>query len=139
MSETITPAPSKGLIPHNAKVRAAENMLKQLPQTFIPVQHFFGHGLYTRIGLMPKGTLVTGKEHLHGQHNILVMGSIRLFTPEGPVELHAPEVIVSPPGTKRAALMLTDVIWATILATDLTTPEEVERAFIHPIDQDEGG
>jgi hypothetical protein len=123
-------------MPHNVKVRAAEMFLKQLPQTFIPVQNFFGHGIYTRIGLIPKDTLVTGKEHLKGQHNILVMGSIEMETENGPVVLHAPEVVVSPPGTKRAARTLTDVIWATILANpeNITDPDEIERQFIHPID-----
>jgi hypothetical protein len=118
------------------KVRQIEQAIKKLPQTFIPVQHFFGHGIYTRIGFIPAGTLLTGKQHLKGQHNILVSGILRLAGPDGPVTLHAPEVIVSPPGTKRAGVALTDVVFATILATDDTTPEDVERHCIHPDDVD---
>lgn len=123
------------LLPHEAKLRLAQAQMQQLPQTYIPVRHFTGHGMYTRVMFAPAGTAIIGKKHLQGQHNFLMLGSIKLIGEDGDVVLHAPEVIVSPPGTKRAAITLTDVVWATTLATDLEDPEAIERALIDPEDQ----
>jgi hypothetical protein len=117
------------LLPHEAKVLIAEERMKQMPQVFIPTQTFVGHGMVTRVMLAPAGTAIIGKRHKLGQHNFLMVGTIELATENGPVRFHAPEVIISPPGTKRAAVAITDVVWATTLATDLS-PEEVEQQLI---------
>lgn len=125
------------LMPYEAKLREAQRLMKTLPQTFIPVQHFFGGGMYTRVMFAPAGTAIIGKKHLQEQHNFLMLGSIRLVGEDGGKTIHAPEVIVSPAGTKRAAIALTDVIWATTLKTDATNPDDVERECIDPLDVDE--
>ncbi len=131
------PVPA-GLIPHDAKLKLAQERMKQLPQTFIPVQHFIGHGMCTRVMFAPAGTAIIGKRHLQGQHNFLMVGSIKIIGEDGDTILHAPEVIVSPPGTKRAAVTLTDVVWATTLVTNLTDPAQIERELIAEEDRDNG-
>lgn len=45
-------------------------------------------------------------------------------------DVSAPFTVVSPPGTKRIALALTDCVWTTILGTDLTDVAEIERTFV---------
>jgi quercetin dioxygenase-like cupin family protein len=107
----------------------AQKVMETMPQVFIPVQTFEGHGMVTRVMCAPAGTAMIGKRHTLGQHNFLMKGIIELATENGPVRLYAPEVIVSPPGTKRAAIAITDVVWATNIATDLTA-DEAERQLV---------
>lgn len=123
-----------GLTPYAMKVRRLQEFLKSLPQTAIPVRHYIGHGIYTRVIAIPAGTVVIGKEHLAGQHNFLLEGRIEMIGEHERVVLTAPDVIVAGPGTKRVARTITDVMWATSLATDLTDIDEIERQFIHPRD-----
>lgn len=119
---------------HEEKIVQAQALMKELPQVFIPAQVFEGHGMVTRVIFIPAGTVLVGKKHLQGQHNFLMQGRIELATEHGP-EIHdAPEVIVSPPGTKRAAVAITDVVWATTLATDLA-PDDIEQQLIAPEDR----
>lgn len=138
MTDSLKHRPMEvALMPHAAKLRVAQAQMKQMPQVFIPVRHFIGHGMCTRVMFAPAGTAIIGKRHLQGQHNFLMVGSIRLIGDEGDTVLHAPEVIVSPPGTKRAAVAITDVVWATTIVTELTDPEDIERTVIDPEDLDD--
>lgn len=116
-------------------VKAFERELAKLPQAAAPVQHFIGHGMVTRVIFIPAGVALTGKKHLRGQHNFLMLGTIAVTTEDGVKVLTAPEVIVSPPGTKRAAVALTDVIWATTLICDKTEIADVEADVIDPTDE----
>lgn len=136
MNEIIHHQPTAGIVPYEEKLRMAQEHTKHWPQVFMPVKHYFGGGMYTRVLFVPAGTVIIGKQHLQAQHNFLLHGSIKLIGEHGDTVLHAPEVVVSPAGTKRAAITLTDVIWATTLKTDETTPEAVEASCIDPRDRD---
>lgn len=116
-------------------VKAFEHALAKLPQASAPVRHFIGHGMVTRVIFIPAGVALTGKKHLQGQHNFLMLGTIAVTTEDGVREITAPEVIVSPPGTKRAAVALTDVIWATTLICDKTDIADIEAQVIDPTDE----
>lgn len=107
------------------QLRRLESAVLAAPQQELPVRHFIGHGMATRVILIPAGTVIVGHRHKQGQHNFLMQGRLRVTTDEGVRELCAPEVIVSPPGAKRVAVTLTDVIWATTLTTDLTDPDAI--------------
>lgn len=125
-------------LPHHPSpesVKAFEAELAKLPQARIPAQTFFGHGMVTRVILIPAGTALTGKKHRKGQHNLLVSGTIAVSTESGVVELTGPEVIVSPPGTKRVAVALTDVIWSTTVVCDATDLETAEADIVDRSDE----
>lgn len=116
------------------EVKAFEARLAQRPQACIPAQTFTGHGMVTRVIFIPAGTGLTGKKHLKGQHNLLVSGTIAVSTDAGVREITGPEVIVSPPGTKRVAVAITDVIWSTTLICDKTEIADIEAEIIDPSD-----
>jgi hypothetical protein len=116
-------------------VKAFEAELAKLPQASIPVKTFAGHGMVTRVILIPAGTALTGKKHRKGQHNLLVSGTIAVSTEEGVRELTGPEVIVSPPGTKRVAIALTDVIWSTTVICDETEIDAIEADIVDAADE----
>lgn len=124
-------------MPHHPSpeaVKAFEAAIAQCPQACIPAQTFFGHGMVTRVVLIPAGTVLAGKKHRKGQHNVLVSGTIAVSTEEGVVEMTGPEVIVSPPGTKRFAMALTDVIWSTTVVCDAQDLETAEADIVDPSD-----
>lgn len=105
-------------------------MLK-MPQVDLELSHYFADGVYARQGIIPKGCLITGRIHKKAQINIISKGRIAVLTENGePIQiLEAPCIFRSPPGTKRVGLALEETVFTTILATDLTIPEEVEQTL----------
>lgn len=112
------------------KLLALESSCKEQPQVSIPLQNYFAGGVYARTGVIPKGTLLVGKIHKEAQINIVLSGTIQVATEEGVKTLTAPHIFVSPAGTKRAGLALTDVMWATLHGTDSEDLDEIESEFI---------
>lgn len=112
------------------KIFAAEDIMRQMPQIKIPVQHYFSQGVYAREITIPAGVTLTGDIHKFTQLNILSKGRMQVYTEEGIREVEAPFTVVSPPGTKRIAHTLTECVWTTIHGTDLTDVDEIEKVFI---------
>lgn len=104
--------------------------MRQLPQTPCPVIHRFANGVYAREITIPADTLVIGKVHRHECLNFLMKGEITVATEEGIRRLTAPYTFVSPPGTQKAAITHSEVIWVNTIATELTDPEEIEKLFV---------
>jgi quercetin dioxygenase-like cupin family protein len=99
------------------KVLRLEAALRSLPNQIDPeagVTHHFAPGVYVRELFIPAGACIVGKIHRHEHLSILMKGSIVVLTETGPVEMHAPSIVKAPPGTKRAAYALTDVIWVNV-------------------------
>lgn len=101
-----------------------------MPQVELPVREFFSPGVYARELSIPAGICLTGAVHKYQQLNILSKGTMKVLTEDGIVEVSAPFTIVSPPGTKRIAYTLTDCVWTTILGTDETDSEKIEKDFV---------
>ncbi len=101
-----------------------------MPQVELPVRHIFSPGVYARELTIYAGCILTGAVHKYEQLNILSSGTMRVLTEEGIKEVSAPFTIVSPPGTKRIALALTDCVWTTILATTETDVHKIEQEFV---------
>lgn len=95
-------------------------------------QHHFAPGVYVREQFIPAGMVLTGKIHRHETMNILVSGTIRVTTDRGVTELTGPKIYNSPPGMKKAAFTLTDVIWLNVHPTEETDLERIEDIFIAP-------
>jgi hypothetical protein len=111
-------------------VFAAEKEMLELPQVQLPVVHRFAPGVYARELTIFAGHILTGAVHKTEQLNILSLGRMRLLVDGGFLDVEAPYTVVSPPGTKRIALALTDCVWTTILGTELTDVSEIERTFV---------
>ena len=108
---------------------------RELPEVECPLQHVFAPGVYVRTMFIPAGTVIVGKIHKHAHPNILSQGTVRVLTEgEGDRELTGPLSMVSPPGTKRALLALTDVVWSTVHLnpTNTTDLAEIEADVIAP-------
>lgn len=102
-----------------------------MPQVELPVKHYFSPGVYARELTIPAGVCLTGAVHRYEQLNILSQGTMKVLLEDGTIqEVSAPFTVVSPPGTKRIAVALTDCVWTTILGTDETDVEIIEKHFV---------
>lgn len=113
-----------------------EEWVHTLTPVEFPTRHFFSPGVYAREITIPAGTALTGKIHKYAQLNILSKGEMSVLTHEGPRRVKAPFTIVSPPGTKRAAIAHTECVWTTIHGTDETDLEKIEKHFIAQTEQE---
>lgn len=92
---------------------------------------YFSEGLYARELHIPAGVALTGKIHKYRNFNILSKGEMLILLEDGTQKrVAAPFSIVSPEGTRRAAVALTDCIWTTIHGTEETDVKKIEDHFI---------
>lgn len=115
------------------QIRALQAELLTLPQVEPPTEHVFHGGMYCRQVVQPAGCLVVGKVHKREHFFMLVQGVLAVTEGDGVAEeIHAPFLHCSAPGTKRALLALTDVLYMTIHRTDATSVEEAEDELVEP-------
>lgn len=112
------------------KVFAMEEFMRQKPQVDLKVVNHFSKDVYARELHIPAGVVLTGEIHKYQNLNILSQGEILVLTENGVEKVSAPFTIVSPAGTKRIALALTDCIWTTIHGTDETDVDKIKAHFI---------
>jgi hypothetical protein len=142
-AQVQTQSPDRALdqAARRAQLLAFEAALAQHPEAVhgdsetFPLTHYFAPGMYLRSIRIPAGSLVVGKIHKEEHLVILLEGALRLYTEAGGlVEVHAPLVLRSPPGAKRAALALADTVWVTCHANPSNTQDlaQLEAAIITP-------
>jgi len=125
----VEPAPR----PNYAQVRALEAELLKHPQADCPITHHWADGLYGREMFAAAGTVLVGKVHRFSTINVLLCGRIQVTDADGAVrEMTAPAVYVTPPGSKKVALVLEDIRWLNVLPTKLTDLDAIEAKFIVP-------
>lgn len=109
-----------------------ETILKEFPQTEIPILHEFMGGIYTRSIFVPEGTLIIGKRHRYESCNLLLVGEMSIYMGEDmPVKrIKGPLFFKSEPGTKKMAYCHSDVIFINLHPTDKTDVDEIENEFI---------
>ena len=94
------------------------------------VEHYSAEGLYARKLTLPAGSTCVGEMHLKSQINVLMKGTIAVTTEFGVEVISAPQIVVSPAGTKRAGHALTEVEWLTINHTNETDLAEIRKDLI---------
>lgn len=110
-------------------------MLKS-PAAELPVRHKFTPGLYIREIYMPAGSLLTSKIHKTQHPYVISQGRVSVLTEDqGWVELSAPHMGITLPGTRRLLYIHEDTIWTTFHPTDLTDVNEIEEQIIEKHDE----
>jgi hypothetical protein len=126
--QDITPRDATAL-----SVKALELALRELPQVEPVTEHYFADGMYCRMVARDAGVLVVGKVHKREHFYMVVKGSVAVVQDGAERKVyHAPAVIVSKVGTKRATLALTDAVCLTVHRTDKTDLDEIEAELIEP-------
>lgn len=113
-----------------------EAIRRELPPVEMPTVDHFSHGVYGRELRIPAGTVLTGKIHKFENLNVLLEGEMIVLTDQGPQHVRAGHLVVSPPGTKRAAYALTDCRWLTVHGTHETDVDLIEAEFIAQTEQE---
>jgi hypothetical protein len=123
---------------NGSKILMLEEAMRTHPEKVLedgrPIEletiHHFAPGIYARELRIPAGVLLTGKIHKTEHLNMLVKGRIEIANAEGSREMIAPQIFVSPPGTKRAGYAHEDSVWVTIHATEETDLEQLEKDIV---------
>ncbi len=134
--EEDIPAEAMTALGISRKVDQLEAKMKAMPPADCPTNHVFTKGLYTRTIFMPAGTLIVSKIH-KTQHTFFVLQGTALVWTEkaGVVEIAAPFVGVTEPGTRRVLYIKEDSVWATAHANpDDENLEQIEARIIEPHD-----
>lgn len=112
-------------------------MIQQVGQQVeLAVTHRFINGIYSREILIPAGVLVAGRIH-KGEHlSVISLGVAEVvidnvMTGDTETVVYAsPITFVSPAGTKRMVLAISDVVWTTFHKHEgAPDPEGIEDVF----------
>jgi hypothetical protein len=114
------------------------DVLVDAPQNPCSVTHRFGPGLYIREVRMPAGTFAIGHEQKFEHMNVFIKGAVRMLNADGSTtDMVAPMTFVGKPG-RKCGLILEDVVWQNIYATDETDVDKLEEMFLNkPADWDD--
>lgn len=111
-------------------IEQAERELMHLPQADCPVAHYFGPSIYIREVRLPAGILAIGHRQKHEHMNIMVKGRVLMVGDNGePIERCAPLIYVGKPG-RKIGVVLEDVVWQNIYATDERDVEKLEAMLL---------
>ena len=98
----------------------------------LPVIHRFAPGIYIREVFIPAGTYIIGHTHRQPHLNVMLAGKLRLVNPGGASsDLTAPACFIAPAGQKTA-IILEDVVWQNVYATEETDIGLLEELFLAP-------
>lgn len=123
-------------LPPRERLKLAGELIAKLPQSEIPLRHYFAEGVYGREGDLPAGTIFAGRVHHKAQINIISRGAVVVLTENGVIEMRAPFTMVSPPGAQRAAYVLEDATWTTLIACDEVDPDVIFNKYTSPSFED---
>lgn len=118
------------------KVAELQTISAKLPQISLPVTHHFANGMFARECFIPAGTLFVGKRHKQEHFFMMLKGFAFVTSDSGVIQMRAPYVMVSKPGTKRAGYAVEDTVFVAVHRTDLTDIEAIreEVTETHPDD-----
>ena len=97
---------------------------KGFPQIEVETKDTLSNGIYTREMFIKKNSLIIGAIHKYESIAILSIGTLKYFSINGLRIIKGHKLIISPAGTQRAGVALTDCVFSTIHRTDKKTIEE---------------
>ena len=118
----------------HAPIYRLEAQLLALPQVEMPVEHHHCAGLYARTMHIPAGTVLTGAVHRHECFFVVRQGLLYVTTDNGVRKLKAGDMFVTPAGTKRAGVAMSECVVTTFHAnpTGETDPQALWDLFVVP-------
>lgn len=119
----------------HSKIDALEIALLTRPDLFIdpPMVHRFTTNIYARQITMVAGSVWTSKQHRIQHSFVLLSGRVSVYAPGKPtIELSAPYIGITEPGTRRALFIHEDAVWVTFHPNpdNLVTLDDLEEFLI---------
>ncbi len=109
-----------------------QDIIKDMPQVTGQTRHYFSDGMYARELFIPAGTVVVGALHKSQHLYMVVKGKCKVSSQYETVEIEAPYIGETIPGTKRVIYAETDCVWIGFFPTQLTDIDKIEAALIEP-------
>ena len=110
-------------------VEALEDYMLSLPQEMkaeVPVNHYFGPGVYIREITLPAGAMAVGHEQRFDHLNILLTGAVAMYDVSGVKVFRAPMIFTGKPG-RKLGMAIEDCTWLNVFATDETDVQKLEE------------
>jgi len=105
--------------------------LLEMPQVECPVYHRFGPGIYIRESHAPAGTFAIGHYQTQDHVNIMLKGKVQVVNDDGSTTLlTAPVFFIGKANTRKMGLVLEDMVWQNIYATNETDINKLEATFL---------
>jgi len=112
-------------------VGALQSAMMKLPQApGMTTGHFFGGGMYCRRIDIPAGSVIVSKVHNTEHLFIGCVGELAVAGQGENYTLRPGDVVVSPVGTKRVVVAVTDVVVMTVHKTDVTSVDRLEEELM---------
>jgi hypothetical protein len=96
------------------RLEAFEGWLATLDLVEVPTFHHFAEGLYIREIHAPQDTVLIGHEHHDECWNVMQRGLVLTINNGTVSEFRAPVMVKSGAHTRKASVVVEDMIWATI-------------------------
>jgi len=97
--------------------------------------NYFSDGIYAREMLIKAGSVVVGKKHKTRHLNILVSGTLSIWTVQGKMKITGPCIFESLPGVQKTVYAHTDVCYLTIHPTEERDLAILEGMCVTPEEQ----
>jgi hypothetical protein len=112
------------------RIKEFEKFVLSLSQTEFHTEHHFSDGIYMRELWVPKDSILIGYEHKHECLNLMLAGKVLTITNGVVSEFTAPWRGKSGAHTKKASIVVEDMIWTTVHPnptneTDIPTLEQM--------------
>ena len=111
-----------------------QDIIKGMPQVTGETRHHFSDNMYARELFIPAGTVVVGALHKSKHLYMVVTGKCKASSQYETVDIEAPYIGETIPGTKRVIYAETDCVWIGFFPTQLTDIDEIEAALLEPED-----
>lgn len=109
-----------------------QDFLLQQENVNLAVSHHFSDGLYARELTIPAGVILVGAKHKTRHLYTVVQGKCKVSSQYEDLDIEAPFMGETIPGTKRVIYAETDCVWVTYHPTHLTDVNEIEQAILEP-------
>ena len=96
----------------------------------LEVKHHFSDGLYARELFIPAGVCLVGALHKTTHLYTVVKGRCKVSSQFGNLDIEAPFMGETIPGTKRVIYAETDCVWIGFHPTNLTDVDEIGRQIL---------
>ena len=96
----------------------------------LEVKHHFSEGLYARELFIPAGVCLVGALHKTTHLYMVVKGRCKVSSQFGNLDIEAPFMGETIPGTKRVIYAETDCVWIGFHPTNLTDVDEIGRQIL---------
>lgn len=104
-----------------------QTAIASMPQYEHEPMHVFTAGLYSRTIFLPAGSVIVGAIHKTEHQYVVSCGQCISVVHDSRENITAPHIGITKPGDKRVIRAITDTVWTTFHATDLTDPDKIAK------------